>query len=207
MARQKPAKTIDDMFADDKLRAVAKNKKADDQVKKVNFSVYAATYFNYAEGSTNQINAGAGITSDFRLSRKLKLSTGVALAQNTLNYNSAAPSAANSMMAAAPALKQEALFATTAVLPVFKNYSANLVGLDIPINIKYEFNPQKNDTYISAGLSSGTFIDENYTYNYTYSNGASYTSNAQDQQTSHNSFNNFYFAKMLNLSFGVGYPV
>jgi hypothetical protein len=207
MARQKPAKTIDDMFADDKLRAVAKNKKADDQVKKVNFSVYAATYFNYAEGSTNQINAGAGITSDFRLSRKLKLSTGVALAQNTLNYNSAAPSAANSMMAAAPALKQEALFATTAVLPVFKNYSANLVGLDIPINIKYEFNPQKNDTYISAGLSSGTFIDENYTYNYTYSNGASSTSNAQDQQTSHNSFNNFYFAKMLNLSFGVGYPV
>jgi hypothetical protein len=72
MARQKPAKTIDDMFADDKLRAVAKNKKADDQVKKVNFSVYAATYFNYAEGSTNQINAGAGITSDFRTKQKIK---------------------------------------------------------------------------------------------------------------------------------------
>ena len=208
MARQRPAKTMDAMFAEDKLRQTAKNNSADKQAdKKVNFSVYAATYFNYAEGSTNQINAGAGFTSDFRISRKLKLSTGVALAQNTLNYNTAAPSAANSMMAAAPALKQEALFATTAVLPVFKNYSANLVGLDIPINIKYEFNPQKNDTYISAGLSSGTFIDENYTYNYTYSNGASSTANAQDQQTSHNSFNNFYFAKMLNLSFGVGYPV
>ncbi|MCQ6958864.1 outer membrane beta-barrel protein [Mucilaginibacter aquariorum] len=208
MVKQRPAKTMDAMFAEDKLRQTAKNNSADKQAdKKVNFSVYAATYFNYAEGSTNQINAGAGITSDFRISRKLKLSTGVALAQNTLNYNTAAPSAANSMMAAAPALKQEALFATTAVLPVFKNYNANLVGLDIPINIKYEFNPQKNDTYISAGLSSGTFIDENYTYNYTYSNGASSTSNAQDQQTSHNSFNNFYFAKMLNLSFGVGYPV
>jgi hypothetical protein len=208
MAKQRPAKTMDAMFEEDKLRQTAKNNTADKKSdKKVNFSVYAATYFNYAEGSTNQINAGAGVTSDFRLSRKLKLSTGVALAQNTLNYNSTAPSAANSMMAAAPALKQEALFATTAVLPVFKNYSANLVGIDIPINIKYEFNPQKSDTYISAGLSSGTFIDENYTYNYTYSNGAAYTSNAQDQQTSHNSFNNFYFAKMLNLSFGVGYPI
>jgi cytoskeletal protein RodZ len=208
MVKQRPAKTMDAMFEEDKFRQTSKNNSADKQAgKKVNFSIYAATYFNYAEGSTNQINAGAGITSDFRISKKLKLSTGVALAQNTLNYNSAAPSAANSMMAAAPALKQEALFATTAVLPVFKNYSANLVGIDIPINIKYEFNPQKSDTYISAGLSSGTFIDENYTYNYTYSNGAAYTSNAQDQQTSHNSFNNFYFAKMLNLSFGVGYPI
>ncbi|GGH03008.1 outer membrane beta-barrel protein [Mucilaginibacter phyllosphaerae] len=210
IVKQKSVKNINDMLAENNLHLSKNTTTADKQAaKKVNFSIYAATYFNYAEGSSSQINAGAGITSDFRLSKNLKLSTGVALAQNSLSYTSNAPatSAAKNMVAAAPALKQEALFATSAVLPIFKNYNASLVGLDIPINIKYEFNPQKNDTYVSAGLSSGTFINENYTYNYTYGNGASPNSNGEDQQTTRNSFNSFYFGKTLNLSFGVGYPV
>ncbi|RYU91154.1 hypothetical protein EWM62_04230 [Mucilaginibacter terrigena] len=206
---QPTKRSIDAMFEADRLQQTARNnKKADKQTdKKVNFSVYAATYFNYAEGSTNQINAGAGFTSDFKLSKNLKLSTGIALAQNSLSYNTTAPQAATNTFAAAAPLKQEALFGSSAALvPVFKNYNANLVGLDIPINIKYEFNPQKSDAYISAGLSSGTFIDENYTYRYTYGNGAS-AQNSQSEQTAHNSFNSFYFGKTLNLSFGLGYPV
>jgi hypothetical protein len=204
----KKQKTLTDMLAENSLNTTAKkNSTAKQADKKVNFSVYAATYFNYAEGSANQINAGAGFTSDFKLSKRLKLSTGVALAQNSLSYNAGPPQAANSLMAAAPALNRENSFATAAVLPVFKNYNASLVGLDIPINIKYEFNPDKTDAFISAGLSSGTFIDESYTYRYGYGNGATVNDNAVQQQTSHNSFNNFYFGKMLNLSFGLGYPV
>jgi hypothetical protein len=208
---KKPAKTMADMFAEDKLNQPAKKNDPDKQnSKKVNFSIYAATYFNYAEGSANQINAGAGFTSDFRLSKNLKLSTGVALAQNSLSYNSSPPQSpsANGFVASAPAAKQQdALFATSAVLPVFKNYNASLVGLDIPINIKYEFNPEKSDAYISAGLSSGTFINESYTYRYAYANGTAYSASPPEEQTTHNSFNNFYFGKTLNLSFGVGYPV
>jgi hypothetical protein len=208
---KKPAKTMADMFAEDKLNQPNKKSNSDKQnSKKVNFSIYAATYFNYAEGSANQINAGAGFTSDFRLSKNLKLSTGVALAQNSLSYNSSPPQSpsANGFVASAPAAKQQdALFATSAVLPVFKNYNASLVGLDIPINIKYEFNPEKSDAYISAGLSSGTFIDESYTYHYGYGNGTSSSASTTQEQTTHNSFNNFYFGKTLNFSFGVGYPV
>ncbi|XHR95866.1 hypothetical protein ACFJIV_03980 [Mucilaginibacter sp. UC70_90] len=49
--------------------------------RRVKFSVYAATFFNYAKGSQNQVNAGAGFTSDIKLSKNLKLSTGLALAQ------------------------------------------------------------------------------------------------------------------------------
>ena len=200
--------TLADMLAEKNSSPLTKKNSTDKQGdKKVNFSVYAATYFNYAEGSSNQINAGAGFSSDFKLGKRLKLSTGVALAQNSLSYNAGPPQAANNLMAAAPALKQDALFATAAVLPVFKNYNASLVGLDIPINLKYEFNPDKTDAYISAGLSSGTFIDESYTYRYTYNNGAAFSNNTQEQQTAHNSFNNFYFGKMLNFSFGMGYPV
>ncbi|MES2266221.1 MAG: hypothetical protein V4520_05655 [Bacteroidota bacterium] len=209
--QQQPAKrSIEDMFEADKLNRTAKtNKRADKpDAKKVNFSVYAATYFNYAEGSTNQVNAGAGLTSDFRLSKNFKLSTGVSIAQNSLNYNTQAPPAASVLASEAPALRAESLFSSAAVLPVFKNYNASLIGLDIPINIKYEFDPQKTDAFISAGLSSGTFINETYTYRYGYSGGAGFVSNAApEEQTLHNSFNSFYFAKTLNLSFGIGYPV
>jgi hypothetical protein len=205
MARQQPKSIIELLEAEKQNTPQKKEPKTRADDKKVNFSVYAATYFNYAEGSTNQINAGAGFTSDIKLSRNIKLSTGVALAQNTLRYNSSVPKSENgsSLAFAAPSIQRADLFSANVSVPVFKNYNANLVGLDVPINIKYEFNPEKSDTYISAGLSSGTFIDEKYTYSYTYSNS---TSAVQDATTT-NSFNSFYFGKTLNVSFGVGYPL
>jgi hypothetical protein len=207
-APESQSKTMANMFENDKQQRLAKRKDPErNDTKKVNFSIYAATYFNYAEGSTNQVNAGAGFTSDYRISSKLKLSTGINIAQNTLSYNTSAPPTAKALVASAQPLHDAALFATSAVLPIFKNYNANLVGLDIPINITYEFNPQKSSAYISAGLSSGTFIDESYSYKYTYGNGASANSNGQAEQTAHNSFNSFYFGKTLNFSFGVGYPL
>ena len=85
------------------------------------------------------------------------------------------------------------------------------MGLDIPVNIKYEFNPQKSRSYIIVGLSSGTFINESYTYNFntlSYGAGTALLANQQPQsQTTKNSFNDFYFAKTLNVSFGIGYPM
>lgn len=208
MAKQQPAKTMASMFNEDRPNQVDRSTDQDKQSKKVNFSVYAATYFNYAEGSANQVNAGAGFTSDIKLSKNFKLSTGVALAQNTLSYNSSPPNASK-LVASAPSLRQESLFSANAVEePVFKNYNASLVGLDIPVNIKYEFNPEKSDTYISAGLSSGTFINENYSYRYAYANGtALVVPNQETDNSDHKSFNSFYFGKTLNFSFGVGYPI
>lgn len=187
-----------------------KNKAA---AKKAVLNVFAATYFNYAKGSENKINVGAGFGSDFRLSNKLKLSTGLAIAQNSLNYatgmvttglnRSADAAAANP---ASAALNQVAYnsssgqYANSARGPVLQNYSASLIGLDVPVNLKYQFDPQKSDTYVSAGLSSGTFINETYVLNYT-------SAQLPQKSTTHASFNNFDFAKTLNVSFGVGYPL
>lgn len=207
-AAMQSAKTLADMFKQDQPQ---RKKEAVDKkdLKKVNFSVYAATYFNYAEGSANRVNAGAGFTSDIRLSKNIKLSTGVSLAQNTLSYASTPPLEAGRALAdAAPAIKTTGYFNTTATVAEFQNYNASLVGLDIPLNIKFEFNPQKTDAYISAGFSSGTFIDERYTYSYAYkTNGLTDKTVPTQDQTTTSSFNNFYFAKTLNLSFGIGYPV
>lgn len=182
------------------------DKKQGDNDKAIRFAVYAATYFNYAKGSSNQLNVGAGFTSDIKLSKNLQFSTGVAIAQNTLSYNDQIPSAAPAALAT-NSLTSKNAFNAEAAVPSIKNYNANLVGLDIPLNLKYVFNPQKSDTYISAGLSSGTFINEKYTYSYNYSAPFSQNGGQVQDQTTNQSFNSFYFAKTLNFSFGVGYPL
>jgi len=205
-AKPSSANAMATMLAADNLQTPkAKDKAADD--KKVKFGIYAATFFNYAKGSANQVNAGAGFTSDIRLSKNLKLSTGVALAQNTLKYNSSVPpnpSAANAVTFAAAAQDNKLVPASS--FPVFKNYNASLVGLDVPINLKYEFNPEKTDAYFSAGLSSGTFINEAYTTSYGIPHNSLLGGATQQtsEETNRQSFNGFYFARTLNLSVGVG---
>ena len=79
--------------------------------------------------------------------------------------------------------------------------------MDVPLNLKYEFNPQKSDAYFSAGLSSGTFINE--TYKSQYSSQTYFSSSVPQTQgeTTSKSFNSFYFAKMVNVAVGIGYPV
>ncbi|HWZ04299.1 MAG TPA: hypothetical protein VNX40_11865 [Mucilaginibacter sp.] len=212
-----PAKSIASMFAEDNQ---PENKKIYGE-KSVHFGVYAATYFNYAKGSGNQPNLGAGVTSEITLTPNLKLVTGITIAQNSLAFNSStpasgvqfSPAAAGIAAGSAPAsnLSQMAEFSTGQVniasVPTYKNYNASLIGLDVPLNLKYEFNPKKNNFYVLAGFSSGTFINETYTYQYNYPALASPTLQQLKNETSHNSFNSFYVGKMLNFAFGVGYPL
>ena len=211
--KQAPANSMERLFAMEKAQP-QKNKEKYTEDKKVRFGVYATTFFNYAKGSNNQVNAGAGFTSDIKLSKNIKLSTGLALAQNTLSYSGGPPPASNvDALAKAPQslahYDQQNLFAMNAAFPVLRNYNASLIGLDIPMNIKYEFNPQKSDAYVSAGLSSGTFINEAYTsvYGYTQSAIAAGASKQTTDEVTRKNFSGFYFAKTLNVSFGVGYPV
>ncbi|SDT67811.1 hypothetical protein SAMN05216490_4834 [Mucilaginibacter mallensis] len=173
--------------------------------KKVAFAIYAATYVNYAKGSNKQFNTGVGGTADIRLTDNLRLSTGVSIGQNTLSYaNNTTAVVPMALMAAASHNFTTASNMLYSVAPASTNLNANLVNLDIPVDLKYVFNPQKGNTYVSAGFSSGTFINETYNTIYNYTNGSSVQ---QTGDASHKSFDNFYFAQMLNVSFGVGYPV
>lgn len=206
-------------FSDDNVVDNKKPEKAKNTNKAVDFGVYAATYFNYAKGSSSQLNVGAGVTSDIKLSRNLNLSTGVTIAQNTLSYgNQLPPDNNNARLNAAAVAPATATVAASylaasgqniysAVTPSLKNYNASLVGLDVPVNLKYEFNPEKSPTYISIGLSSGTFINETYTSTYNYSLPFAANVSSTSDQSVHQSFNSFYFAKTLNFSFGTGYSV
>lgn len=208
------------LAAEQRMEKTQKTKKSSATVdKKVLFNIYAATYFNYAEGSKTQFNTGAGVSTDIRLSGNFKLSTGVAIGKNTLDYNGQPTQSGilRSAVTAAPAVSDvNASYSNTtlgivplrvATTPVVSAYNVSLTGLDIPLNIKYELNPQKNDSYISAGLSSGTFITENYTYRYDNTPNAFGVSSNLPDATTRRSFSRFDFARTLNLSIGMGYQI
>jgi hypothetical protein len=180
---------------------------------KVLFGVYTATYFNYSKGSSDQLNIGGGISSDIKISSNFKLSTGIAVTQNTLSFSNSLPTATasgNFTTLAAKNLSFATAFNVSAnstpvfVSTNFKNFNASLIGIDIPVNIKYVISPARSDAFFSAGISSGTFASETYQYKYNYP----YQLAADAQQvSSHSSFSNFALANSLNFSFGTGYQL
>jgi len=181
---------------------------------RVRLGVYAASFVNYAKGSINQTNAGAGFSAEIRIAKNLKVVTGLTLAKNSLSYNGGVPTGAaqSNLFAPAagigsanPSFLSAASFSssaavTVASVPAFQNYGVSMFNIDIPVNLKYDFN-------LVAGLSSGTFANETYTYYYNYPALPSPSLQAQHSLSSQRSFDNFYVGKMLNLAFGYGYPI
>ena len=200
------------MIKKDQLNNLKASSSSIKEDKRPVYSVYTATYVNYAKGSNSQFNAGGGFSADIHLNKNLSLTTGLAVTQNTLSYT-ATPSGEAATTFAAVASKNVLITATyspsgsnafSEASPNLKNLNASLVGIDVPVNIKYFIKPEKTDTYFSAGLSSGTFANETYNYKYNYS--SLFNAAAQTVSTS-SSFNSFYLANMANFSFGFGYPV
>jgi hypothetical protein len=203
------SKSINDMFLN---TPPAKTEMVTSE--KVRFSIYAATYVNYAKGSNKQFNTGVGFTSEISITSNLKFVTGVSIGQNTLSFDSGVPTSSAQTTFTTPGASNafntfslNAKAVTVATVPVLTNYDASMVSLDIPLNLKYDFNPKKHNLYVLAGLSSGTFINETYTYQYNYPALLSPSLQQLQGETTHSSFSSFYFAKTLNLAMGVGYPV
>ena len=211
-AQPNPAAT---MLADNKAAV----KKVSDLGPRVRLGVYAASFVNYAKGSTNQTNAGAGFSAEIRIARNLKLVTGLTLAKNSLNYNGGVPTNAvqsnlftpsalgiGNQLASAASYNAHAAV-TLASAPAFQNYGVSMFNIDVPVDLKYDFNLKKTSFYLMAGLSSGTFANETYTYYYNYPALASPSLQAPHSVSSQRNFDNFYFGKMLNVAFGYGYPL
>jgi hypothetical protein len=176
------------------------SKKTTEKSSVFSLEVYAGSHVNYATGSTNQLGLGAGISTDFRLSKNFKLSTGLGLMQNNLTYGQDIPSgsldAASSSYSVMPASGSGLV--TSIQTPSLNTMGTRLLALDVPINLVYNISPGKNSISVSAGVSSNTFVKEAYDYH--YSNSTNTTQNIK-------SFNNFNFAKTLNLAAGFAYPL
>ncbi len=188
-------------------------KKKEPEQSKFGFGVYTDTHLNYAKGSNNQFGFGAGFSFDYKLTKKLKLSTGLSLLQNKLNYVSNFP---QNIQPTVTYFSTPASGVTTASnIQSLNNVTANLLVLDLPINLKYQLYSGKNSIFIAAGVSSNAFANESYSYNYINPSASSSLptqtstsiTSAQQSEKISKSFKSFDFARTLNLSFGFAYPL
>ncbi len=183
-----------------------KTKKRSKAIKKLTIGIFAGTYFNYAEGSETNINTGVGLTSDIKISKRIKISTGVSLGQNTLKYNQLIPRDAALDFATvqnSTAFSTKQSFGPSSTLSYSINsYDAKLVGFDVPVNLKYTILEKKNTVYLSTGFSSNFFINESYTYEFDYQTNSNSSTTSPTQQSTSN-FQSFDFARVLNFSLGL----
>lgn len=186
------------------LRKEEPKKPTTNKKEKLGLSFYAGSYFNYSEGSDTKLNFGAGVSSDLKLGKNLRLSTGVSIAKNSLNYDGGLPSSSNSDKAYnSVAPPNTTINPPNLTLQTITSYNADLLSLDIPVNLKYLIIPEANKLYISAGLSSGTQINETYVYYYqNYSTASGFLSNEAKGDETKKQFQSFDLARTFNLSFG-----
>ena len=166
--------------------------------KKVGFAIYEATYLNYAKGSNNQVNLGLGLTADIYITKNIKLITGINIGKNSFDYSTSSILNSSQNLFANAQVQNTSTIAPKGFTPAtqLKAYNVGLVGLDIPLNLKYDLEGKRNNYYVVAGVSSGTFINETYSYQYTYQNSSA-PLNQQTQDS--NSVFHFSFVSTIRL--------
>lgn len=188
--------SVKPVFKKDPIKTVSV-KKPFQKTSKFSLGIYAGPHINFAKGSNTLLGFEAGVSTDFQLSKKLKLSSGLGLIQNKLSYQNNFSN--NNIYASIPANQaSNSSQATISNNTSLTSLNVNLLQLDIPINLIYNFLPGKNSIAVLAGLSSGTFVKESYQYNY-----ANTTNNSQNSK----SFQSFYLLKTLNVAAQFGLPI
>lgn len=164
------------------------------------FGANVSSIVNYDQVNHNsQLNIGGGIFVEIPLLGNLVLHSGLLLTNQTINF-------------------QYVTEHTLVLGKHVKSKDLKLTGFDIPINLKYRFGITGTRMFLAAGVSSLTFVKENIETKYdvnstvaTLSGGGltimQTVSKEEVETNSLGSFNDFFFAKVLNLSFGVELPL
>ncbi|MFC4871209.1 outer membrane beta-barrel protein [Negadavirga shengliensis] len=155
------------------------------------------------------MNLGAGIMSEFSLSRKLKLDVGIAYARQNLNPQNIQQVRTTLM---ADAMTNSNFIASS--------YELNFASLDIPVNLKYKvLEKDKTGLYLITGLSSMVYLDQKTVETVqtnslfrtnTAAGGLEFAQSVQEFSnvvTPQSGENSADLAGMLNLSFGYEYKL
>ncbi len=181
--------------------------------KRLGFGVSVASLSNYSDMGMEKgmgIGMGAGVSASYKLSKKLRLSTGMLLAKQTLdNFRY---SGDNEVFA-----KKDKLSAESSNSYKISNVGVNdkkkvFITMDIPLNLVYQYKKFN----FTSGFSSLFYIQEkeefeyqqvvsNYIYNSKTKRYENTSNTTKIDKTSHITTNHFDFARLLNLS--VGYAV
>lgn len=182
------------------------NKKTDNKKeRRVNFAIDANTYYSFTNnGVSNNPNLGVGFASEVKLSKHFSISSGIAINKQTTSY--ASVTSANSEKSLAFAANK------TQYLPSDIETEAKLVGLDIPVNLKYNVDLGKTKAFVSTGISSYSVLNQTYNnsmqvVNYSFTGEPSISTLRNVDEENDPAFSNFKFARTVNFSFGFLYPV
>ncbi|MFA7419676.1 MAG: hypothetical protein WCZ90_08310 [Melioribacteraceae bacterium] len=176
------------------LRLSASEKQSKSSVR---FGANVSSIVNYDQANNNsKLNVGGGLFVEIPLLKNLVVYSGVSLTNQTINYQNTAEQ-------------------TLALGKHVKSKDLKLTGLDIPVNLKYRFNIAEADFFVSTGFSSLTFLNESIETKYGVNtlekgNGVGIMQTVSTEEVETNSlgsFNNFFFAKILNISIGVELPI
>lgn len=176
--------------------------------KPVTYGIAISPIINYTtENNNSNVGFSGGVLVEIPISTNFDISTGVYYANQKLDLNQP-----NSYSSGVVSAKNSSQLVTK---------EAITKGLEIPLNVKYNFSLYKKNVFISTGFTSTSYFTEDIEANY-LKNGRTET-NTQDffgnnivkyklVQTEEkivtpNNSNNFNFANILNFSIGLELPL
>jgi len=203
-------KKQDSSFIKQGLVALIEEEETDEKSKSkhITYGIALSPIINYTTANDNSnVGFSGGFLVDIPIATNFDISTGVYYANQKLDLNE--PS--NYSLDVVSAKNSSQLITKEAITK----------GLEIPVNIKYNFSLYKKIVFISAGFTSTSYFTEDIEANYLI-NGRTET-NTQDLlgnnivkyklvQTEEkiitsNNANNFNFANILNFSMGIDLPL
>lgn len=164
------------------------------------FGANVSSIVNYDQADHNsKLHMGGGIFVEIPLIENLVVYSGVLLTNQTINF-------------------QNVTEQSIALGKHVKSKDLQLMGFDIPINLKYRFAFANTRVFVSTGISSLTFLKENIETTYDVKStvstvaGSGITimqtvSKEEVETNSLGSFNDFFFAKIFNISLGFEIPL
>lgn len=178
--------------------------------KKFKFALAVSSHYTSSDiGAKDNINIGGGFLTGYMLSKNISINSGILIANHDMNTQSG--SLLGGFMksdAVENSLYDNAYVGNT-------EKEVQLVGLDIPLNIQFNF----DQFFVSTGFSSLVYLRERYSENFYVENSSQvFNSETNDYETvymydnvnntlSEGAFHTFDFAKLINLSFGYKIPL
>ena len=204
-----PTNKVDDQKNIEELLAVNDDESIKKVIKKpVKIGLNVSPMVNMiAENSNSNIGFASGVTIEIPVLKKFDVFTGIL-------YTNQKFDAQNQLLSSSEALNNGGIQQTSS--------EATVNGIEIPINVKYNFSISKKQMFVSAGISSTSYFKEatktNYIVNTTIENRFQDSSGnnviryrvEQSSETvisNENPDEGFDFASMLNFSFGMEFPV
>lgn len=192
------------------VMALVKEEKSEDKKirKPIKYGVDISPILDYnQEGENSNIGFAGGVTVEIPISKKFNIGTGIIYADQKLNLNEQTSYLSDvvSSKSASQLVNKEAV----------------IKGIEIPVNLKYNFSFNEKNLFISAGFSSTSYFKEDVEASYLVNNRTEIATQdtfgnnivkyelvqTDSKVVTPSNSNSFNFANILNLSFGIELPI